>query len=263
MLGLAFLAVWAFASPVTPEVRPAARSTATPLPTRPLPTPPPTRPSPTATPTPTPVPTPRPTATPVSTPTPPTPTTPAPAPTPPAPQLFLEVHQPNALDVVRGDPEVEVTGRTLPRSFVQISYHSSGTDERVRSARAGADGMFADLVPLGIGANSLSIVSNDIFSNQQVRVLLLVVYDPAPLELAVAISEPTNGARVNDEELTVVGTTLPGARVRLNGVIPAPVDDDGNWRASIVLRPGANEISVVALHGDETETATLTVTYLP
>ena len=185
---------------------------------------------------------------------------------PPAtpPPLFLEVMRPGNLQVLRGeDARVEVAGKTLPWSFVEIFYDSSESEQRMRPVRADANGDFAGLIPLGERVNVLEIVSSDSSSDQKVRLFLQVTYDPKPLALTVRISEPTNGANVHDAVITVSGTTLPDAQVVLNGIIPAPADGAGRWQADILLQVGRNEIVAVASNGDDEAETTVTVTYRP
>ena len=195
------------------------------------------------------------------------PTQPAPtlqSPATSSPPLFLEVIRPSNLEVLRGqDPQVEVAGKTLPWSFVEIFYDSSESEQRMRPVRADANGDFAGLIPLGERVNVLEIVSSDSSSDQKVRRFLQVTYEPEPLALTVSISEPANEANVRDAVLTVSGTTLPDARVVLNGIIPAQADGAGQWQADILLQVGRNEIVAVASKGDEEVEMTITVTYTP
>ncbi len=178
--------------------------------------------------------------------------------------MFLEVIRPENLEVLRGaDPQVEVAGKTLPWSFVEIFYDSSESEQRMRPVRADANGDFAGLIRLGERVNVLEIVSSDSSSNQKVRRFLQVTYDPEPLALTVRISEPANEANVRDAVLTVSGTTLPDARVVLNGIIPAQANGAGQWRADILLQVGRNEIVAVASRGEEEAEMTITVTYTP
>ena len=178
--------------------------------------------------------------------------------------MFLDVIRPGNLQIVRGeDPQVEVAGKTLPWSFVQIFYESSESEQRMRSVRADANGDFAGFIPLGEQFNVLEVISSDSSSDQKVRLFLQVTYDPKPLALTVRITEPANGTNVPDEVITVSGTTLPDARVVLNGLIPAPADSAGRWRAAIVLHVGRNEIVAVASNGEKKAAMTITVTYTP
>ncbi len=178
--------------------------------------------------------------------------------------MFLEVIRPGNLEVLRGEnPQVEVAGRTLPWSFVEIFYDSSGSEQRMRPVRADANGNFAGFIPLGERVNVLEIISSDSSSDQKARLFLQVTYDPEPPVLTVRISEPANGANVDDAVITVSGTTLPDARVVLNGIIPAPADGSGQWRADILLQVGRNEIVAVASNEDDKAQMTITVTYTP
>ena len=165
--------------------------------------------------------------------------------------------------MLRGKPEVEVVGRTLPGSFVQIFYESGGLEERVKSVQADGHGDFAGVVPLAPNVNILEVISGHSSSNRQVRWFVQVTYDPTPLLLTVSIDAPLDGDRVDERVITVSGNSLPNADVVLNGVIPVLVDDTGGWWQDVVLQRGPNEIAVVATAGDQTASASITVTYIP
>ena len=286
LLVVVFLAAWAIALPgapnwqiftarveptpaaVPPPATPAPVATPTRPPPTPTPTPSPTTPppTPTATPAPTPTPTPPPTPTPTPPPTPtpipsPTPTPAAPTPTPAS--LFLTVHHPVNLDVIHGAPEVSISGATLPWSVLRIVYDSLDNQEKSLDLRSDGDGNFAATIRLGEGVNVVKIISYDSASARQMHRFLQLTYDPNPPVLFVTVTGPQDETVVSSRILSVTGTTMPGAQVVLNDIIPAQPDELGVWRADILLQPGANQITASATHQGETVTDSITVTYRP
>ena len=172
---------------------------------------------------------------------------------------------------IYAEPKLEVSGRTLPWSFVDISHDSPRKMQgavHLTNTRADGNGVFSFDVTLDEGDNVLTVISNPITPGQQERGWLLVIYDPEPPELTVSINEPADGARVTTPELEVSGATLPNARVVVNDLIPLVANDAGEWQTRIVLRPGDNTITAAAsLDGQtadgETTTASITITYAP
>ena len=264
-----FMAAWVFALPGVPDAPGSVRALPTPTPiqpTPPLPTPTPTIVPTPAQPTPTPVPTPTPTPTIIPTPTPtPAPTpTPTPAlPTPIPPTHFLEVHHPANLDVIRGRPEVDVFGTTLPGSILEVTYDNKDNAEQAVTLRADGEGSFIATIPLAEGFNVIEVISHNSASPELKRQLLQLTYDSTPLVLFVNITQPEDGATTPDRVLRLSGETLPGAQIVVNEIIPANADSAGLWQANIVLQPGINEISVRATHEEKTAASSITVTYEP
>ncbi len=165
--------------------------------------------------------------------------------------------------MVRGDPEIDVTGTTLPRSILEVTYQDMDGPKISITLRADHRGNFAAAIPLSDGFNLVEVISHNSASAEPRRQLLQLIYDSRPLALFVEITEPAFGATVNAAVLTVSGNTLPGARVVLNEIIPAAVDETGAWSASILLRPGANQVSVVATHERSLESTFINVDYVP
>ena len=264
-----FLAAWVFALPGLPEVPGSVRVRPTPTPSPPPPTPPAPTPTPTpaptiALPTPTPVPTPTPLPTPTPAPT-PTPTpTPTPArPTPAPPRHFVAVHHPENLAVVRGAPEIDIFGTTLPGSILEMTYDNREHTGQVVTVRADREGNFIATIPLAEGFNVIEVISHNSASPEPQRRLLQLTYDSAPLRLFLTITQPEEDVTVSERVLNLSGETLPGALVVVNDIIPATLDSEGRWEASILLRRGVNEINVRASHIRNVETASITVTYEP
>lgn len=79
----------------------------------------------------------------------------------------------------------------------------------------------------------------------------------------IVITSPEDGAVFEEKTVEFVGTTEPGAVV-LAGPYEAAVDQEGNWRITLVLSAGPNRARFVArdLAGNEAE-ATITVVYSP
>lgn len=264
-----FLGAWVFALPGLPDVPTTARArpTPTPEPIRPTVAPPTPTPTPVPTvipptPTPVPTPTPAPTATPAPTPTPtPTPTPSEPTPVPPT--HFLLVSYPENLDVIRGEPEIDLAGITLPGSILEVTYDNRDNEPATIVLRADLDGDFVVTIPLVEGFNVIEVISNNSASREPKQQLLQLTYDSTPLALFLTVSEPVDGTTTAGQVLTVFGETLPGAQVVVNEIIPATTDSRGRWLASIVLQPGANEIVVRATLDGSTEEAAATVTYQP
>lgn len=267
-----FLAAWVFALPGSPNAPGSVRARPTPTPEQIRPT----VPVPTPTTTPTLVPTPvRPTSTPVqSTPTPvPTPTpipTPTPAPTPTPvqptpvpPRHFVVVHHPTNLSVVRGEPEIDLFGTTLPGSIIELTYDNTDGAKEDVTLRADDGGDFIATIPLAEGFNVIEVISHNSASPEPQRRLLQLTYDSTPLALFLTITQPEDGASVAGRVLRLSGETLPRAQVVVNQIIPADPDPAGLWQASIALQPGTNEINVAATYQGEVVNNSITVTYEP
>ena len=270
LLVAVFMVVWALALPGAPDlsrftarVEPTPIVAPTPEPPQPTatatPAPTPTPPPPTATPTPPPTLTPTPTPTPLPTPTP----TPVATPVPTPVGIFLRIDHPANLDVIHGSPEVEISGVTLPRSVLRIAYDSFENPERNINRRADDDGNFTATIPLAEGANIVEITSYDGASNREIRRLLQLTFDPNPPEPFVMITRPRDRAVIADGVLSISGATLPGSQVVINDIIPVQPDEQGLWRAVILLQPGSNRIEASALHQGKTVTDSITVIHRP
>ena len=113
------------------------------------------------------------------------------------------------------------------------------------------------------GFNVIEVISNNSASPDPKHQLLQLTYDSTPLTLFLDVFAPQDGTTVSSRVLTISGETLPGAQVVVNEIIPAVVDSSGQWHASIVLQPGANEITTRAAYERSTVDKTITVTYQP
>ena len=171
------------------------------------------------------------------------------------------MHYPANLDVIRGQPEIDLFGTTLPRSILEVTYESREDMERSIILRADSEGHFIATIPLAEGFNVVEVISNNSASPVAKHQLLQLIYDSTPLTLFLDVTAPEDGSIVSDQVLTVSGETLPGAQVVVNEIIPAPTDNTGRWQANIVLRPGANEITVRAVFEGNEEERVITVTH--
>jgi hypothetical protein len=103
---------------------------------------------------------------------------------------------------------------------------------------------FDELYPLEEGTNEIVIMANDQAGNRVAKTIT-VILDTVPPELSV--TEPVDGTNTKDAQLTIVGTTEPGATVRINGsVIP---DTDGSFSVPHSLVMGKNTITISSTDG--------------
>ena len=179
------------------------------------------------------------------------------------------MHSPDNYAEVSGKPEVRVSASTLPWLISEIRYHSGSGLEQYRIVRADGNGNFSDQVPLAEGFNAIEIITYHGASEQKKRRSLAVIYDPEPVApepvaLFLNISEPKDGATVSNRVLTVAGATArPMLRLCSTASFRQRRTNWGEWQASIVLRPGENEISARAARGKESVADAITVTYDP
>ncbi len=171
------------------------------------------------------------------------------------------VHHPFNLDVIRGNPEIDLFGTTLPGSILEVTYDSRQDMERSIILRADVQGNFIATIPLAEGFNVIEVISNNSASPEPKHQLLQLIYDSTPLTLFLDVTNPQDGATVGSQVLTISGETLPGAQVVVNEIIPAAADTSGRWQANIILQPGANAITVRAIFEGDEEEELITVTY--
>ena len=173
------------------------------------------------------------------------------------------MHYPVNLGVIRGNPEIDLFGTTLPGSILEVTYDNREDAEKSIILRADSEGNFIATIPLAEGFNIIEVISNNSASPEPKQQLLQLVYDSTPVEMFLNIINPADGATVSDQVLTISGGTLAGAQVVINEIIPAVPNASGRWEANIVLQPGANRITIRAMHQDDTVNETITVTYEP
>ena len=102
-----------------------------------------------------------------------------------------------------------------------------------------------------------------------VTVLLLVLIAacaPTPAlkpEFSLTVTQPADESIINVDKVEVIGTTIPGAVVSINGEL-VDVNEEGNFTMMVVLEEGPNTIEVIAsdLEGNE-ESHILVIVYVP
>ncbi len=171
------------------------------------------------------------------------------------------VNHPTNLEVIRGDPEIDVFGTTLPGSILEISYDNREDMERDITLRADSTGRFIATIPLAEGFNVIEVISHNSASPEPRHQLLQLTYDSSPLTLFLVVTDPADGVSVTDRVVTISGETLPGAEVVVNEIIPAIPDSSGIWRADIRLQTGANEIRVRAFYEGNVVQTTVALNY--
>ena len=167
------------------------------------------------------------------------------------------------LDVIRGRPEIDVFGTTLPGSILEVTYDNRDDTEKSIILRADSAGNFVVTIPMVEGFNVIEVISNNSASPEPKHQLLQLTYDSTPLSLFLNVDEPEDGTASADRVLTISGETLPGAQVVVNEIIPANPDLSGRWQARIALQPGTNEITARAFHEGAAVSVIITVTYQP
>ncbi|MDJ0839152.1 MAG: hypothetical protein QNK37_21730 [Acidobacteriota bacterium] len=114
-----------------------------------------------------------------------------------------------------------------------------------------ASGSQSYTVPIDAALNQITFDLNaqDAFGNSNTTQMIVAVNPP---ELSVTITDPTDGARVGTETLTVSGTiSIAAATVSVNGV-PA-TQNDTNWTADVPLAvEGLNTIVATASFAGQT-----------
>jgi len=115
---------------------------------------------------------------------------------------------------------------------------------------------FDELYPLEEGENKLVITATDKAGNK-ISQTITVVLDTEPP--ALTITEPEDGTKTEYDQMTIVGTTEPGAILRINGaIIP---DTDGNFSVPCTLVIGKNTITITSTDGaGNTNDVTFTIT---
>ena len=81
--------------------------------------------------------------------------------------------------------------------------------------------------------------------------------------LFLTVMQPIDESLINNNEVNVIGNTLPGAVVSINGIL-ADVDEEGNFETTISLEEGPNLIEVIASDQEgNQESGSLAVIYVP
>jgi len=183
------------------------------------------------------------------------------APTPTLkPEFFLTVTQPADESIINVD-KVEVIGITTAGAVVSINGELAEVDE---------EGNFTMMVVLEEGPNIIEVIASDLEGNEESRTLV-IIYVPSPeappqvpeTGFFLTVTQPADESIINVDKVEVIGTTIPGAVVSVNGEL-AEVDEEGNFTMMVVLEEGPNIIEVIAsdLEGNE-ESHTLVIVYVP
>jgi hypothetical protein len=91
---------------------------------------------------------------------------------------------------------------------------------------------------------------------------------PAPAALFLNVTSPEDESTVNTANVTVSGSTIPGAVVSVSvgdNTVMADVDQDGNFQAVVPLEEGPNQIDVAASdqQGNEQSSTVSVMMYSP
>ncbi len=143
-----------------------------------------------------------------------------------------------------------VNGLVTSASSVEVVV-SVSDDGGVASASVGAvalvlgaDGKYRGSVSLAEGANILDVVAIDAAGNAAHQSLTVTRDSVAP---QLSVSTPAEGARVAALSTAISGVAKDGSAltVTVNGM-PAGLQSDGSFSATVALTAGANAIAVVA-----------------
>lgn len=119
---------------------------------------------------------------------------------------------------------------------------------------------FETSVVLNKGENSIYAILEDPKTKTSIKSDVYSVYygdDQVKLD----ILEPSDGSRVDKEDLTIVGQTTSDSLIRIND-LPTVVGFDGTFRKTVILSPGENKITIwVQNRAGSTDSKEITVTY--
>ncbi len=183
------------------------------------------------------------------------------APTPALkPEFSLTVTEPTDESIINAD-KVEVIGITTPGAVVSVNGELAEVD---------GEGNFTMMVVLEEGPNIIEVIASDLEGNEESRTLV-IMYVPsaeAPPQVPetgffLTVTQPTDESTINVDKVEVIGTTIPGAVVSINGEL-VDVNEEGNFTMMVVLEEGPNTIEVIAsdLEGNE-ESHILVIIYVP
>jgi bacillopeptidase F len=135
---------------------------------------------------------------------------------------------------------VTVEGKAAPTTTVHIYNHG----EEIATVEATDSGTYAVEVTLQDGENTLTAKASTVQGITDASTPVEVIYDPNAPELA--ITNPTNGGKINKETVTVNGTVADEhlQSVTVNGTT-AKVEN-GTYSARVLLDEGTNSITVTA-----------------
>jgi hypothetical protein len=159
------------------------------------------------------------------------------------PFIFLDVAE------FTNHSPITVSGTTEPSVILTINGQPISVD---------ASGLFTAFVPLSEGDNLITAQATDQAQNTTTitRTVTLDIIPPA-----LTITSPEEGAVVESEVITVVGSTEIGASLTISGTITT-VEEDGSFGAWLILKPGVNIIPIVSTDAAGNSTTIMrTVTY--
>jgi uncharacterized protein YfaP (DUF2135 family) len=148
----------------------------------------------------------------------------------------IEITTPDENNILTNDPYLTVIG-LAETSNVTIG----GLEAEPEPSDQEGWWKFDELYPLEEGANQILIVASDIAGNRATQTLT-VTLDTVPPDLNV--TEPEDGHKTKDKQITLSGTTEPGATLTINGTLVT--DTDGTFSVPINLELGENTLTIKA-----------------
>lgn len=144
---------------------------------------------------------------------------------------------------------VTISGRT--DSGVSVTVNGS-------AVAVGEDGTFSTDLTLTEGSHTLPVIATDAAGNSRTENVSIVVDITPP---TLSLTSPTEGATVEVASVTITGTTEPGARVTVNGLV-ADVSASGAFSFILALVEGDNTITARATDpAGNNRTVSVTVTF--
>ena len=157
--------------------------------------------------------------------------------TPPPPPRF------NSFLNFTNQQTVNIAGNGEPGSTVKLNFNGQEHDALVNK-----DGDFSfNNLTLNSGVNTFSGLSVDTAGNQSQKTQdYTITFDNKPPDLT--ISSPSDGSSFygsNQRQVTIEGTTDPGAQITINGRIVV-VGDSGSFQYTTTLNDGGNSFAAIA-----------------
>ena len=153
-------------------------------------------------------------------------------------------------------------GSDVNGSSVTVSGHTAqGATINVGDQVTTADssGNFSLNVNLDDGPNALDVIAtNDSGNRGEVDLMVNSIPSTTPTAtsgsqvitstgaLPLTVTQPTDGATLNTNDVTIIGRTVPGATVTVNSVTDV-ADAAGNFSIALSLDNGPNALDVIAM----------------
>ena len=153
-------------------------------------------------------------------------------------------------------------GSDVNGSSVTVSGHTAqGATINVGDQVTTADssGNFSLNVNLDDGPNALDVIATNDSGNQgEVNLMVNSIQSTTPTAtsgsqvatstdaLPLTVTQPTDGATLNTNDVTIIGRTVPGATVTVNSVTDV-ADAAGNFSITLSLDDGPNALDVIAM----------------